>query len=81
MIVEMGHITMSDAAKIDKIYEMVLRLDSAMPNAMTRLECSQRHQETATKVDRIYFFAATVSGLFSFLGVLMGFVAKAKGVF
>lgn len=72
---------MEESEKLDKIYEMVLRLDSAAPNLVTKLECTKTHSGLVSKVNAIYLIAAAISGTFSFLGVVAGFVLKAKGMF
>lgn len=72
---------MEDQEKLDKIYEMVVKLDAKMPNLVTRLECFEKHQSLLGRVNAVYLVAATISGTFSFLGVVLGFVLKAKGMF
>jgi hypothetical protein len=71
---------MSEAAKLDKIYEMVLKMDGIIPNLMTKLECHDRHQANAMKIDRVYIVCGAVAGTFSFVGTAIGFYLKAKGL-
>ena len=71
---------MTDEEKLDEVYRMCLKLDAALPNLVTKLGCLETHGTLVKRVDRIYIVVAAISGTFSFLGVVIGFYLKAKGV-
>ena len=71
--------TVTPDEKLDKVYEMAVEVSTILPNLVTRIECFERHSITAKRVDRVYIIAAAISGTFSFLGVVVGFLLKAKG--